>query len=99
MGGADGSRSADAATFGSPGDALTLRPTVAADAEEMYRLAEAAYRRYVPRIGRLPAPMSADYASIASSGHAWVAEKHGRLVGLLVLDPRPDHLLLENVAV
>lgn len=40
--------------------------------------------------------MSADYAS---TGHAWVAELQGRIVGLLVLEPHADHLLLENVAV
>jgi len=65
----------------------------------MRELAEAAYEPYVARIGRRPAPMTADYASIAGSGNAWVAEQRGRLIGLLVLDPAEDHLLLDNVAV
>ena len=65
----------------------------------MRDVAEAAYQPYIARMGRRPAPMTADYALIAGSGSAWVAEQRGRLVGLLVLEPAADHLLLENVAV
>ena len=54
---------------------------------------------YVDRIGREPAPMTADYGRIAESGDAWVAEQAGCIVGILVLEPAEDHLLLENVAV
>lgn len=31
-----------------------------------------AYQPYVARIGRRPAPMTADYTAITSAGHAWV---------------------------
>lgn len=89
----------DESDAASAGGALTLRPAAPADVERMHQLAQAAYRPYVGPIGRPPAPMTADYARIVSSGTAWVAEQHGRLVGFLVLQPRPDHLLLENVAV
>ncbi len=65
----------------------------------MQDVAEAAYQPYIARMGRRPAPMTADYALIAGSGSAWVAEQRGRLVGLLVLEPDDDHLRLENVAV
>ena len=51
------------------------------------------------RIGRRPRPTTADYDRIGKSGHAWVAEEDGRIVGLLVLKPADDHMLLENVAV
>ena len=43
--------------------------------------------------------MTADYGRISRSGHAWVAEQAGGIVGILVLEPAEDHLLLENVAV
>ena len=59
----------------------------------------AAYEVYVDRIGREPAPMTADYGRISRSGHAWVAEHAGGIIGILVLEPAEDHLLLENVAV
>lgn len=88
---------ADAAD--SSGAAVTLRPAEPRDADEMARLAKAAYQPYVARIGREPAPMTADYVEIASGGNAWVAEQRGGLIGLLVLEPHADHLLLDNVAV
>ncbi len=80
-------------------ESVTLRPASSGDAAAMRELAEAAYQPYVARIGRRPAPMTADYAMIAGSGSAWVAEQCGRLVGLLVLKSAEDHLLLDNVAV
>ncbi len=64
----------------------------------LVELARAAYVHYVPRIGRLPEPMTADYGAAVRAGHTWVAETE-RIVGLLVLVPQADHLLLENVAV
>ena len=59
----------------------------------------AAYQRYVPRIGRAPAPMTADYAAAASHGQAWVAVEDSTVAGFIILIPRPGYLLLENVAV
>jgi ribosomal protein S18 acetylase RimI-like enzyme len=78
---------------------LELRPAVAADVPELAALAVAAYAAYVPRLGRPPAPMTADYAGSVARGEVWVAVHGGAIVGLIVLVPRPDHLLLENVAV
>ena len=69
------------------------------DAAALASVAAEAYRGYVPRIGREPAPMTANYAQAARSGLTWVAEADGEIVGLLMLVVRPDHLLLENVAV
>src|ERR1035438_3021663 len=78
---------------------LLLRPVRVEDAEPMRRVARDAYAHYVPRIGREPAPMTADYDHVITRGQAWVAEHRGQLVGLLVLVPADDHLLLENIAV
>jgi ribosomal protein S18 acetylase RimI-like enzyme len=78
---------------------LTVRPARESDAAVLTAVAAQAYRRYVPRIGREPAPMTADYAQAVRSGLTWVAEADGDVVGLLVLVAYPDHLLLENVAV
>ena len=43
--------------------------------------------------------MTADYGRAVASGEAWVAVQGDRIVGLVVLPPAEDHLLLENVAV
>lgn len=78
---------------------MVIRPAWPADADALSALANAAYVRYVERIGDSPAPMVADYASLIDAGEVWVADNGGRAVGLLVLRARPDHLLLDNVAV
>lgn len=43
--------------------------------------------------------MAADYAVVVAEAEAWVGERDGHLVGLLVLYPLSDHLLLDNIAV
>lgn len=78
---------------------LTVRAATAWDVAALHAVAEAAYQGYVARIGRPPAPMTADYAAAVARGTAWVATRDDTVVGLLVLLPRLDHLLLENVAV
>ncbi len=78
---------------------VTVRRAEASDVAALRVVASEAYRDYVPRIGRLPAPMTADYAEAVRGGMAWAAVRDGEIVGLLVLAVKPDHLLLENVAV
>ena len=76
-----------------------LRRATPADREAIERLVEAAYGMYVERIGKRPAPMDADYAALIDAGRITVAQSEGRVVGILVLVPMEDHLLVENVAV
>lgn len=78
---------------------VDIRPARAADVPAVQEIVAAAYGHYLPRIGREPAPLTSDYATVVAAGRAWVAETGGRLAGLVVLVPEPDHLLLENVAV
>lgn len=56
-----------------PGPALTIRPAADSDVPVLKAIAVAAYQAYVPRIGRPPAPMTADYADIVERGQAWLA--------------------------
>ena len=76
-----------------------LRPADIGDREAIERLVEAAYSAYVERIGRRPAPMDADYAALIDDGLVTVADRDGAVVGVIVLVPMGDHLLVENVAV
>jgi ribosomal protein S18 acetylase RimI-like enzyme len=76
-----------------------LRDATPADREPIERLVEAAYGGYVELIGRRPAPMDADYAALIAAGLVTVAERDGTVAGVLVLEPMPGHLLVENVAV
>ena len=77
---------------------LAVRKASARDAARIKQVAAAAYAPYVPRIGRPPAPMTADYDGAIGRGEVWVAVRDGTVVGFVVLVRRPDHLLLENVA-
>ena len=45
---------------------LSLRRAVSADVPSLVKLAYAAYGRYVARIGRPPAPMTADYDKLVA---------------------------------
>jgi len=78
---------------------VTVRLAAPGEAAALCAIAREAYQRYVPRIGREPAPMSADYAAAVRDGQAWVAVGRGQVIGFVVLIAQPDHLLLENLAV
>lgn len=62
-------------------------------------LVHAAYSPYVLRNGLLPGPMRDDYGALIGDGRVHVAERDGAILGLLVLLPQEDALLLDNVAV
>ena len=79
--------------------ALTLRPARATDRPRLRALLHRAYGHYVPRIGFRPPPMDADCAAAIADGRVDVAEDNGVVVGLIVVQPNSDHLLIENVAV
>jgi ribosomal protein S18 acetylase RimI-like enzyme len=75
------------------------RPAVTADESAITAIVRAAYVGYVERIGREPAPMTADHAAAIAAGEVTVAVDGDEVVGVLVVRPRGDDLLLENVAV
>ena len=77
----------------------TLRQATHEDAPAIMALVKAAYQHYVPLIGRTPIPMLTDYAAAVREHEVWVLDAGDRIVGVLELDPRDDHLWIENVAV
>jgi ribosomal protein S18 acetylase RimI-like enzyme len=76
-----------------------IRAATAADVPAVARIVEDAYRRHIPRMGKPPGPMLDDYSARISEGVVWVIEDDTSIVGILVLLPKPDHLLLDNIAV
>jgi GNAT superfamily N-acetyltransferase len=78
---------------------IAIRLAAEADAPALATIAVAVYQRYVPRIGRPPAPMTADYPAAVRRGQAWVAATGGEVAGFIILIPRPGYLLLDNVTV
>ncbi|MBK4997096.1 GNAT family N-acetyltransferase [Pseudomonas sp. S37] len=77
-----------------------IRLAVATDEPAIRACAEQAYARYVPLIGRKPAPMSADYAWQIAQGMVYVAtDDQSNFQGFIVFHAEQGHMLLENVAV
>jgi GNAT superfamily N-acetyltransferase len=69
------------------------------DLRAVEEIVQAAYGKYVPRLGRKPVPMLDDYRTLIEEGHVYVVEHDGAVKGILVLIPEEDVMLLDNVAV
>lgn len=78
---------------------MLTRIAAESDLDAVTDCAERAYFLYVPRIGRKPAPMGADFAAQIAAGLVHVAEADGAIAGYIVFYPRGDHIHVENVAV
>lgn len=76
-----------------------IRLAITADVPTVARIVDDAYRHYIARMGRPPAPMLDDYAARVSAGVVWLIEDGDGIAGVLVLLPEADHLLLDNMAV
>jgi hypothetical protein len=74
----------------------SFRSATAADASKVTGLVEAAYGHYVERIARLPGPMTDDYAEVIRNRHVTVAERHGAIVGVIVLTVTDEGFLLDT---
>lgn len=62
-------------------------------------IAEAAYKKYVERLGRPPAPMYEDYGEAVQRGTLHVLVADGTTVGLLEVKVADDHVYIENAAI
>ena len=78
---------------------IVLRLATIADADSIATCTEAAYAKYIQRLGRKPQPMTADYASMIAEDQIWIAEMEGTCVGTLVLKAEASYLLIYSVAV
>jgi ribosomal protein S18 acetylase RimI-like enzyme len=76
-----------------------IRTARAEDAARIGAIARAAYVKYVPRIGREPAPMVADFAAEVAAGHVVVIGTAAALDGYLIGWPETDAYFIDNIAV
>ena len=78
---------------------LLFRRAGKADAATVRQLTRDVYAKWIPVIGREPMPMQADYEKAVA--HHWidVLEQDGKLVALIEMIPKSDHLYIENIAV
>jgi ribosomal protein S18 acetylase RimI-like enzyme len=82
-----------------PSNTPHIRGATAGDAARMRAIAHAAYAKYVPRIGREPAPMVADYEAEVAANHAVVIETDGSVRGYMIAWPETDAYLIDNIGV
>jgi len=78
---------------------LTLSKARTEDAGDIAALTNAAYDKYIARIGRKPRPMTADYGAIVAEHPVWLLCLVDHLVGVLVLMVEPEAMLIYSVAV
>ena len=76
-----------------------IRAARASDVFEIRRIAKAAYAKYIPRIGREPAPMAADYDADIAARRAVVIGTNGKLFGYMVAWPERDAYFIENIGI
>ncbi len=77
----------------------SLRQATDDDVDGINRLVVAAFGKYVDRIGKPPAPMTADHAELLHASRVWVIEDGREVVGVVVTQADVDHLLLDIIAV
>jgi ribosomal protein S18 acetylase RimI-like enzyme len=75
-----------------------LRRAAQTDIPALVTLQRAAYARNRDILGVEPLPLIADYDDIFANYETWLAEDNGALLGVLILEPRPDDLLIWSVA-
>ena len=78
---------------------MNIRIAEEYDRQVILECVDDAYRKYIDRIGKWPAPMLANYTELISKGLVYVATDKIQIKGLIVLILKENYLLIENVAV
>jgi ribosomal protein S18 acetylase RimI-like enzyme len=68
------------------------------ETEKIAAFQRAAYDRNRAILGVEPIPLKADYAKILGDYEVWLYEDEDKLAGVLILEPRPEDLLIWSVA-
>jgi GNAT superfamily N-acetyltransferase len=69
------------------------------DERSIVALIDAAYRDYIPKLGRDPQPMTDDYAVLIEAGEVWVLDGSTGLEGVLVIQKQVGCLLIRTVGI
>ena len=77
---------------------IALRRASADDLAAVTALQQAAYAKNRVLLGVEPLPLTADYAAVFSTYEVWLADGAHGLDGVLILQARPDDLLIWSVA-
>ncbi|WP_428929595.1 GNAT family N-acetyltransferase [Marinibacterium sp. SX1] len=69
------------------------------DVELITKMVKAAYSIYIDRLGKLPAPMTADYSALVATGSVYVLKIDDQTVGAVLLAKGMDSIKLNNLVV
>lgn len=76
-----------------------IRLATHADEAAVTQLVNDAYAIYIARNGKVPGPMRDDYHALIRDKRVHVLDENAAIVGVLVLLPETDSMLLDNIAV
>jgi ribosomal protein S18 acetylase RimI-like enzyme len=77
---------------------MVIRLARADEVDIVARISRDAYAIYLDRLGPEPKPMVQDYAAPIQRAEVSILELDGVAAGVLVLEKKPDHLLIYSIA-
>ena len=82
-----------------PAVAPRIRAARVDEARRIGEIARAAYLKYVPRVGREPAPMRADFAAEIAARRVVVVEAGDMVAGYMIAWRKADGYFIDSIAV
>jgi ribosomal protein S18 acetylase RimI-like enzyme len=82
-----------------PTDPPSIRLATLDDVPRIRAIARAAYAKYMPRIGREPAPMAADYEAEVAAQRVVVIDPDAGVSGYMVAWPEADAYFIDNIGI
>jgi len=82
-----------------PDPKIVIRKALEEDAATLAEITDAAYAKYVPKLGRKPQPMTVDHRKLIVENDAWLILCDDKPAGLIELVREPDCLLIYSIAV
>lgn len=78
---------------------LVVEMAEAEDAAVIKAMVDAAYSKYVERLGKLPAPMTEDYGKLVETRNVYVLRVGGGVVGSILLSRNGDSIKVNSLVV
>jgi len=82
-----------------PVERLMVERAKAEDVPVIRQMVDAAYSKYIERLGKLPAAMNSDYDKLIETQNVYVLRIGGRVVGSILLSRDGDAIKVNNLVV
>jgi N-acetylglutamate synthase-like GNAT family acetyltransferase len=77
-----------------------IRPASEADHDAVVACVQAAYHKYIARIGRKPRPLLSDYRALIAQNVTYIlVNEQDAICGLIVMYPEENSMLIDNIAI